>query len=352
MDTNNDIDFLLKQSRVPDTIPNDRLEQAKLLHHAVYHRDVVLTKYFLDCGFDPNVYMLMTAKRRYFSLLISGTLLHHYTEMRTLLCALTFSSRVVPTYRPPRTVLHVFAAGSGIAAVDKLLAAGADPEAQDTDGDTPLMYCNTAAVAQRLLSAGASPTRRNAFGYDALDHAYVRANEEVCRLLSIDGYAPQPMALLARAIRENNSPKVELLLASGISAYTVGCDGNLPLHQAARQQSAALVELFLIKGIDIDSRNRHGDTPLHECLAGSSVVGKDFQGHSVTLNLLLRPRREHGCGDWTWYSADFLGTRMVVSSIYLSALTRIRLQFAESPRRDRTNVGSAVWNDGACPASS
>ena len=48
--------------------------------------------------------------------------------------------------------------------VGKLLAAGADPDAQDVDGETPLFFARSAAAARLLLAAGANASHRSDFG--------------------------------------------------------------------------------------------------------------------------------------------------------------------------------------------
>ena len=101
--------------------------------------------------------------------------------------------------------LHDAAARGDVADIEILLAAGADPNSQKPDGQTPLHYAVLAgadAVADRLLAAGADP-----------------------------------------------------------EAQDVG--GTTPLHVAAAVGEVTAVEALLAAGANPDAQNRKGQTPLH-----------------------------------------------------------------------------------------
>ena len=115
---------------------------------------------------------------------------------------------------------------SGDAAeVDEILTAGVDVNAHDRGLsllDSPLhraAYWGHAAVAERLLSAGAQVFERNRVGYTALHWASIRGAADV----------------------------VELLLSASADVNAVEREGNTPLHFAAREGFPHICHL-LVKG--------------------------------------------------------------------------------------------------------
>lgn len=73
------------------------------------------------------------------------------------------------------------------AIVDLLLANGADPNIQDTNGKTALLYCSTFGlntIAEKLLKAGATTNLKDNTGNKPLDYAILRQNETLIKLLN------------------------------------------------------------------------------------------------------------------------------------------------------------------------
>lgn len=94
-----------------------------------------------------------------------------------------------------RTPLHYAAADSKASDVADLLAAGADPNAQDDNGWSALHFAAqavSAECAQALLQAGASVSLRDSFGNTALLRAVFssRGNGSVIRVLREAGADP------------------------------------------------------------------------------------------------------------------------------------------------------------------
>ncbi|MFT5103807.1 MAG: ankyrin repeat protein [Candidatus Latescibacterota bacterium] len=71
--------------------------------------------------------------------------------------------------------------------VDVLIAHGADPNIQDANGKTALLYCSTFglnSIAEKLLIAGANPNLKDKAGNRALDYAILRQNVTLIKLLN------------------------------------------------------------------------------------------------------------------------------------------------------------------------
>jgi len=147
-----------------------------------------------------------------------------------------------------RTPLILAARGDNEALVRVLLEAGADVAARHTGGGTALHSAveagGSAAVVQVLLEAGADP--------DARDNAGLTPLQELSPLEPI-WYSDDPPL---------RNPAVAPLLEAGADVNVRDSAGNTPLHHAATGDSAQ-ANVLLAAGADVHARNRSGDTPLH-----------------------------------------------------------------------------------------
>lgn len=198
--------------------------------------------------------------------------------------------------------------------VEECLRSGADPASRDgLFGMTPLHYavvCDNAAVVGPLVDAGADPNARDDWGWTPLHCAghcprEVREHDDAVHvdstmteaLIAVGAdpgiQSPLGNTALHHAARGNaNAAVVEVLTAAGADPNARNDDGRTPLHTAARFNHAAVVEALIEAGADPAARDSlFGVTPLHVVLrsppsvrvliaAGASVATVDRRGRT------------------------------------------------------------------------
>ena len=201
--------------------------------------------------------------------------------------------------------------------VEFLLARGADPNQQNSSGETALMYAHSITAAAVLLAYGADPNLQNNKGETSLIRTWFYP--EIQRILLRAGADP--------TIKDNegktamhywpygaNMPLLDELLAAGCPLDDPDSDGITPLMNAAsssnEQRSAKTVPALLERGADPNkSRDYRGRSILHVYLwridshakeaipvveallaAGARPADMDEEGDSALL-LLLRESR-------------------------------------------------------------
>ncbi|WP_254066616.1 ankyrin repeat domain-containing protein [Acidisoma sp. S159] len=267
-------------------LPPDPAYQARILHRAVYNRDLDFLRGVLDAGIDPNA----VSEDVHGALMV---LAHNWnflipTYRRSCIPCLTLllerSADVSLRDSHGWTALHWLAMGEEVDAIDRLLAAGIDPNIAGNEGRTALMNCNSPAMAERLLAAGAQQSMRDSHGFDALDHATIYGRTGVAELLRAPECAPSREAALIRAIMDRNELAVVDLLAAEVAPDTVDPAGRPLLHVAANILSPEMLLLLLDRGAAVDARDALGHTALDECLNPFKGGNEDYE-RCVTLLL-------------------------------------------------------------------
>ena len=171
------------------------------------------------------------------------------------------------------TPLHKAAESCNSSAlVSLLLRAGANPNAVDCEGRTPLHEAvkNHDSVAISLFdNYGVRPLRRDPGVVWSLLQAGAQVNV-------VDNYGVRP---LHEASRNGDSAVVSLLLQAGAQVNVVDNKGVTPLHGASHSGDSAVISMLLAKGADVNAVDNAGRTPLH--------VASD-RGNFAVIQLLLR----------------------------------------------------------------
>ncbi len=134
-----------------------------------------------------------------------------------------------------QTLLHeaVTAGEAELAAV--LIRSGADPDAKETEGHTPLYRASTGAAARVLLAAGATADVPS---------------------------GPTRGTPLHKAARHGHDAVAEALLDHGADVDARDGNGQTPLRRAVNCRQLAVVRLLVRRGADPRAADRRGVTPL------------------------------------------------------------------------------------------
>ena len=173
--------------------------------------------------------------------------------------------------------LHLAAAHRGVRVVELLLEFGADVDAVNSAGETPLIYAAGAGAGldsnspslERLLSAGADINATQEYGQSALHVAALAGKPDaLATLLEHEpvletGDSGGRTALHYAAIQTATAEPVRLLLGAGLDPNATSTDGTTPLHFAANNGSAEASQLLLEAGADANPINEVGMSPLH-----------------------------------------------------------------------------------------
>ena len=176
------------------------------------------------------------------------------------------------------TVLHYAARRTSNPNIIRLLLeAGADPNAPDLTGSTPLhaaAFNDYAIVSSLLLDAGARPNVRSNAGWSPL-HAAIRSENRLTVSILLDGgadvnariYDEQARFPLHLAAEQDDPVLVAMLLDGGADLHAADADGYTALHRAAAiTENEGVVRALLDRGADPVSESDDGRMPLHSAL--------------------------------------------------------------------------------------
>ena len=203
---------------------------------------------------------------------------------------LTTIAAVVLVGCGPSVDIWTAADEGNIEAVKYHIDAGADVNAKDEEGATPLHYAATKEITELLIANGADVNAKDDDGWTPLYFGVAVGDKESVELLigkgadvnakEVDGWTP-----LFFAAGEGHKEVVELLIAEGANVNAKDDNEWTPLHNAAWEGHKEVVELLIAEGVDVNaiiqSGSFEGMTPLDRAIKNK---------HPETADLL----RKHG----------------------------------------------------------
>ena len=151
--------------------------------------------------------------------------------------------------------------------IDRLMAAGANVNAQDGNGDSPLHHVHSSVENVRLLlESGAQVNARNRRGETPLHNDFTRTTAAVMALLIEQGAdvnardEAQVMPLHRAYVSPESVQIADLLIRNGAEINAQTSEGTTPLHYAVANPK--LVRRLLEAGADITLQNSEG-APIH-----------------------------------------------------------------------------------------
>ena len=161
----------------------------------------------------------------------------------------------------------------------KLVKAGADLNAYNDDGYTPLLWAlerNKPQVAQQLRTLGAKelpkgPLNNLVKAIQLGDFASVQriVNADKSKIAQREAMFGDPPLHIAVAAGRMNI--VNFLLENGADLHTTADAGDTLLHTAVHKGQLNMVKLLLSKGLDPNAPDKRGRTPLHVAVFRSNA---------------------------------------------------------------------------------
>ena len=202
--------------------------------------------------------------------------------------------------------LHFMVYNGHVEDVERLINCGADVDAKNNEGKTPLhraahrgwygLLSGADQSAKILIDSGADVNSRDNSGATPLFYAaWSNAVGMVTRLIesgaNVNATSNNGGTALHRAAKRNADEAAELLIESGANVNAKDNNRNTPLHMAAMWNwiEADAAELLLKNGADVNAKNADSKTPL-------DLVIEDPHNYSINSDKIVSVLRAYGGG--------------------------------------------------------
>ena len=282
----------------PD-LANKKDEKSAPLFYAANASDDQLSAQLLTAGADPNIRDNAGLTPLHVALMANdhsheadGGEHGHQEEVSLLL--LKHGADFRATGKKGQNILILSCMGGHTNLVNALIKKGANPNAKDSFGVTPLLAALTAPdhthaqgdhrqshqeeMAQLLLSAGADVNTSGPNSETPIKIAVGRGYTNLVKLIIDKGVnfdqAGLGVELLILASIQGNTSLAENLIENGVNINSEGKDGQTSLHAAARFGQAKFCKYLIDAGANINKLISDGpyfgDTPLDSAYTGAN----------------------------------------------------------------------------------
>ncbi|MCF7806301.1 MAG: ankyrin repeat domain-containing protein [Simkaniaceae bacterium] len=180
--------------------------------------------------------------------------------------------------RDGNTVIHA-AARKGGPIMEALIRAGADPDAMNKDGRTPLSLATGVGhldSVNLLLSKGAKVNTKDRDGNTAL-HVVVSRGGPIMEALIRAGADRDAMnkdgdTPLHLAAKGDYLPAMMCLIGNGADINAVNMDGKTPLYVATQEGHLGSLRFLLSRGANPNVRSKYGETALGLAVAKGDIA--------------------------------------------------------------------------------
>ncbi len=225
----------------------------KKLIRAVETGNVRKVKKALKSGANPNIIIKNTRVKSHYTLLSIAV----GYNFKALIELFNFGAKALTDHTSNAwSQIKCFSDSSRIEILKLLLLYKANPNSQDSDGETALhwaAFINNKQFVELLLDAGAQLDIKDTVGEQPLHwHAAL-----------------------------GNTESIELLLSYGANGNAQDIQGNTPLHYAVRIGQVGAVKALLKANVSLSVKNNHGLTPY--VTACSARLGIELKKQIVNL---------------------------------------------------------------------
>ncbi|MFB0555514.1 MAG: ankyrin repeat domain-containing protein [Phycisphaerae bacterium] len=172
------------------------------------------------------------------------------------------------------------AARSGdIKRVQSIISSGADINAKNEEGFTPLYSAverGQKVVVELLIANGADINAKGKNGQTPLHYTAQQGHADVAELLLANGADINAIDNAKRtplnyALRWGKQDVAELLVTQGADVNAKDATGGTPLHYAVSRRYDNIVKQLITKGADVNAKRANGETPLHYTVREGNV---------------------------------------------------------------------------------